>query len=124
MFKDRFKELCNNSGLTNEEIGDILGVSGPTVSKYKNGQREPAFQILCRIADHFGVTTEYLLGRTEVKTFDNFLTAESLKNSFREHPAAGIIVDKIFSIVSDKDNFDKLDSLQLIIHGIKELIKK
>lgn len=42
----------------------ILQISAPTVSNYAQGYREPDFATLTRIADYFGVSTDYLLDHT------------------------------------------------------------
>ena len=42
-----------------------LGIAKSTISMYENGNREPDFETLEKIADFFNVDTDYLLGRTE-----------------------------------------------------------
>lgn len=66
-FKDRFKDLRNESGLTQFEIGKILKVSQRTVSNYELGDRFPDEQLLNSIADFFNVSVDFLLGRTNIR---------------------------------------------------------
>lgn len=61
-FSKRLKDLRNKRKLSQNDIADILNVKSNTISQYENGRREPDFSSLCRIADYFGVTTDYLLG--------------------------------------------------------------
>lgn len=51
------------AGLTQKEAADMLGVSLSAYKNYEQGNREPNNNLLCKIADLFGVTTDYLLGR-------------------------------------------------------------
>lgn len=64
-FKNVFKRLRTSSKLTQAEMALKLGVSKSTISMYENGNREPDFETLEKIADFFNVDTDYLLGRTE-----------------------------------------------------------
>lgn len=61
MLNDKIKELRISRNLTQPELAKILGVSRPTVTKYESGEREPDYQMLAKIADYFGVSTDYLL---------------------------------------------------------------
>lgn len=67
-FECVFKRLRLASGLTQTEIAEKLGVSKSTISMYENGNREPDFDTLEKIADFFNVDIDYLLGRTEKTT--------------------------------------------------------
>lgn len=64
-FESVFKRLRTSCGLTQNEMADRLGVSKSTISMYENGNREPDFDTLERIADFFNVDIDYLLGRTD-----------------------------------------------------------
>ncbi len=54
--------LRKSRNLTQKEFGAKVGLSKAVVSKYENGIGYPNFDILIRIAQFFGVTTDYLLG--------------------------------------------------------------
>lgn len=41
-----------------------LGISQALLSHYENGAREPGLAFLCRACDYYGVSADYLLGRT------------------------------------------------------------
>lgn len=65
MFSDRLRCLRKDRGLTQQQLATHLGVSRSSVSGYENGRTiEPDHATLVRIADFFGVSTDYLLGRT------------------------------------------------------------
>lgn len=69
MFKDRLKELRYKKELSQRELASILNMSPSTIAMYETGQREPDAETLSKIADFFGVTIDYLLGRTEIIFF-------------------------------------------------------
>ena len=65
MFRLRLKELRENVGLSQYAFAERFGVSQSTVGNWEAGKREPNFETMQRIADFFGVTVDYLLGRDE-----------------------------------------------------------
>jgi len=70
IFSDRLKYERNAKGLSQQDLADILNISRKAYSHYeclgtKNG-RQPSFETICKIADFFDVTVDYLLGRAEI----------------------------------------------------------
>lgn len=65
MDQQRLRYLIKQSKSTQKEIATALGLSQQRFNYYANGQREPDSETLCSIADYFGVTVDYLLGREE-----------------------------------------------------------
>jgi transcriptional regulator with XRE-family HTH domain len=63
----RLRELREEKGLTQEEFGVLMGLAKSTISQYENGTREPNITNLNKFAEFFGVSIDYLLGRTEVR---------------------------------------------------------
>ena len=61
-FGRRLRELRAAKGLSQNKLAEILGVSASTVALYENNFRMPSYDALIRIADFFGVSTDYLLG--------------------------------------------------------------
>ena len=51
------------SGKTQKECADILNITLRAWQGYEYGQREAKYELLCKIADMFGVSVDYLLGR-------------------------------------------------------------
>ena len=52
------------------DIADATGISRQTISQYTGGETQPSADNLSLIADYFNVSTDYLLGRTDVSTTD------------------------------------------------------
>ena len=67
MFRLRLKELRESVGLSQYAFAEKFGISQSTVGNWEAGRREPNSATMQRIADFFGVTVDYLLGRDEPK---------------------------------------------------------
>lgn len=63
MLSQQLKSLRNRKKLTQSELAKIIGVARTTYAMYEQGQREPDYETLIKIADYFDVTTDQLLGR-------------------------------------------------------------
>ena len=65
MLRKRILELRVAHGYTQVTLAKKLGVSKQAVSNWENDNIQPSIEMLVRLADAFGVTTDYLLGREE-----------------------------------------------------------
>ncbi len=64
MFDSVLKSLREERGLSQKELADALGTSKSTIGMYEQGKRTPKSEKMSEIATYFGVTTDYLMGRT------------------------------------------------------------
>lgn len=64
---NKLKELRIKNGELQEETGKIIGVSGRAIGNYETGKRRMSPEIVLKLARHFGVTTDYLLGIDTIK---------------------------------------------------------
>ena len=72
---NRIREVRKAKKLSQTELAEMLHVHQTAVSQWENGKTEPDMDNLCRIADIFGVTVDYLLGvDTQSKTIDEQLS--------------------------------------------------
>ncbi|MBQ1254768.1 MAG: helix-turn-helix transcriptional regulator [Clostridia bacterium] len=62
---ERLTALRREKGVTQEEVGEALGVSGKTVSKWENGSSAPALELLAELARYYNVSADMLLGLGE-----------------------------------------------------------
>ena len=60
-----FKQARQLNKLKAIEAADKLGVSQPTLSAWEGERKSPSVESLEKMADLYGVTTDYLLGREE-----------------------------------------------------------
>lgn len=82
--KNNIKAARESQGLTQQECAELFNVKLRAWQTYEQGVSEPKFEVLCKIADKFGVTTDYLLGRPDAKQpeepLDEFARKEHLKS--------------------------------------------
>ena len=63
-FCDILAELRRRKGVSQRRAAADLMISQALLSHYENGAREPGLPFVCRACDYYGVTADYLLGRT------------------------------------------------------------
>lgn len=68
MFGNRLKALRVDNDLTQKELAEILHINRSTLSNYENIGREPSYTLLVKISNYFGVSTDYLLNKTDIST--------------------------------------------------------
>ena len=63
MFAKILKSLRTEIGLTQNELAEKLFMSKNTICEYEKGRAEPSIETLKKIADVFGCSIDYLVGR-------------------------------------------------------------
>lgn len=81
MFDERLKELRMAQNLNQVELGKILGVSKQCISNWENNNIQPSIDMLVKIAEYFGVTTDYLLGLDKKL----YINVDGLTTAQRDH---------------------------------------
>ena len=66
MFCQRLKDLRDDKDLSQEEIGKILGIQQTVYSRYERGSQPLPIKHLLALADFYGTSTDYILGRTNI----------------------------------------------------------
>lgn len=64
---DRIKNLREDNDLTQQQVAEKLFITRSAYSNYENGIRAVPVEILSQIADIFGTSVDYLIGRTNTK---------------------------------------------------------
>lgn len=67
MFYDVYCELCQKNGLTPSGAANKIGFNRASVTVWKTTGKAPKQDLLLKIADYFGVTTDYLLTGEDAK---------------------------------------------------------
>lgn len=63
----RIRGLREDKDLTQKQLAEILGMSQTGYSKYETGENDIPTHILIKLADFYGTTIDYILGRTAEK---------------------------------------------------------
>ena len=71
IFSERLEGLKRSQGMGGQDLAVKIGVTRQLISWWIAGKNLPKYHNLVRIADLFGVSVDYLLGRTDVKELSN-----------------------------------------------------
>lgn len=63
----RIRELREDADLTQEKVGRAINVPQRSYAYYESGERMVPPYVLCALADFYGVSVDYILGRTNGK---------------------------------------------------------
>lgn len=59
--KNRLQELRKEKGYTQLKVAIDLNLNQNSISRYENGEREAGYDLLCKFADYYNVTIDYIL---------------------------------------------------------------
>ena len=83
MIGDILKELRLKRQLTSEQLCERLGIKGGSYRNYERNDRKPDYDTLVKLADYYGVSTDYILGRPNAKApkdpFDEIETIDEME---------------------------------------------
>lgn len=63
----RLRELRISADLTQENVANVLNISREAYALYESEKRQMNYESLCKIADYYNISIDYLLGRTNLK---------------------------------------------------------
>ena len=63
VFPKKLQVLREKRRLSRRTLAELCGLSGNMIGMYERGEKAPSVDALVRLADYFGVSTDYLLGR-------------------------------------------------------------
>lgn len=66
MIKTRIKDLREDHDFSQNQISEFLNISQVAYSYYELGRRNVPLEILCKIADFYNTSVDYLLYRTDI----------------------------------------------------------
>ncbi len=77
--KNKFRTARQLKKLKVIEAAELLGISQPTLSAWETGNKAPSVEGVEKMADLYGVTTDFLLGRTDSEhSFDNMVSLNKI----------------------------------------------
>ena len=94
-FASILSNIIRERGMTQKEVADACGVFPPTLNRYASGKnKSPNVDILIKIAKSLNVSTDYLLGLTDIENCKPEITVEEriLLSAFRKASGRDIAV--------------------------------
>lgn len=65
LLKERLRELRKEEGKTQVQVAADIGIAEQQYQTYERGSSLPSLESAWKLADHFGVSVDYLIGRTD-----------------------------------------------------------
>lgn len=75
---ERIQRLRKEKGYTRETLADEIGYSSKTLQKIEQGKQDISSNALCQLADVLGVSTDYLLCRTNYTSINNEMISHEI----------------------------------------------
>lgn len=69
MSRNRIKDLREDRDMRQSDLAAATGIDQRTISNYETGKTSPDAYALIKLADYFGVSVDYLIGRTDLDLF-------------------------------------------------------
>lgn len=104
---NRLRFLRTEKGESLEKIAKYLNVTIQTISNYENEKRDMTPDTILKLADYFGVSTDYLLGKTDIRNIE-----EDFKFAYHKE-TEGLSEDEIkealefYKMVKNRKNKEK-----------------
>ncbi len=83
-FPERFKYLRALNRVTRKQVANALNVSVSLMDRFTKSERIPTDEMQAKLADYFGVSIEYLMGRSDSKEmlkYTDFIEKYTLEES-------------------------------------------
>lgn len=116
-FPSRLSEIMEERGVSQEKLAKALGVKRQTVSLYKTGQSSPNAGQLRKISEFFEISSDWLLGMSDVKSQDENLQSTCEYTGLSESALLVIrfiklrgetITRQILSMILESENFSEV----------------
>lgn len=108
-------------------LKDYLGCSVQAVNQYRLGTARPSLDNLCKIADFYSVSVDYLLGRTDVKPMDEDMKAAARYTGFSEstlewlHSKKGAVLEIIDPLYRNGRFRMAVASISILQHELERI---
>lgn len=116
---DILTQLRTERGLYQKELALYLNVSIGTISNYEQGIHCPDIATLCKLADYFNVSTDYLLGRSTCRYTPDILN-EKITSDFIVSDWVNIIRELPDEDVAHITEYVKLLKLRHDYHNLND----
>lgn len=122
MIEQRLKELRFQKNLTQNDLASILGVAKTTLAAYEQSKNQPSIETITKIANYFNVSTDYLLGLTDVQSPNFEISYISKYLGLTEHSIKELHFYNEIAQNGDNMMKQKLETLNLLFAPHCELL--
>lgn len=97
---ETLSNLRKDIGLTQKEFAKIFNLSGSAIAHYEQGITTPNPEMLCKFANYFNVSVDYLLGRCSCK-----LEYTQLNNKLYKDMTIGKMINIVSKLSKEKQQY-------------------
>ncbi|GEM_PF-1109528 len=115
----RFKSFRKGKGLTQVELGEILGINFQHISKYERGEFIPTFENLIKLIEHFSININWLLTGE-----GTMYTEDKSQYTITEEQVARVIRDEDEKLGEIMDILKKNEKLKLAVYEFLQTLKQ
>lgn len=94
---ERIRLLRESLNISQINLAKDLLIGQSTMSEYERGVKEPPISVLVKIADYFGVSLDYLTGRSNIK-----VTVDSLQEKLGAQSGKKIAISDLINLDLDE----------------------
>lgn len=88
IFASRLSTLRKERKLSQEDMGKIINKMRSTISGYETEGKEPDIETICALAEFFGVSTDYLMGKSDKRNNVDIVFLNDMQNFKKHYEAA------------------------------------
>lgn len=106
---DRIKQLREEANMGRAELAQKIGVTYHALSKYETNERQPDYETLKKIANLFNVSTDYLLGHSNIRNpYDKTCNTYDKLGIDELSPESKEELKKFIELLKIKDKMEKI----------------
>ena len=109
MLSERLKKIRKEKNVTQGQVAEYIGTTRANYTGYETGARKPPHDKIIKLSEFFGVSTDYLLGMTDIRTPIKELSADEKLTSI-------IYNQEIHEAFQDYDTWSEEDKKELIAY--------
>ena len=119
IFAKRLKELRMSRQMTLQNVGDIVGCNRQNVSNLENGRVSPSLAVVLALADYFGVSADYLVGRSSSPTKTSLDDGEEPREMYALDPER----EKLMRVIEalNSENADRVYGYAMYLRYVQRL---
>ena len=119
---NRLKELRKEKDLSQSKLAEIFNISQQAVSHYEKGLRDMDYKLIKDMSNFFDVSTDYLLGLSDVRNYENKLN--DILSKYRTDETCSDVSVRLPDKDGEKGKLINVQVKSSLYHNIDELTKR
>ena len=97
MFYDKLVALCKEKGVSPSAVAEGIGLSRAAVTKWKNEKSSPNMKTLVKLAEYFGVSTDYF---REPIVIDTSVVSKAVTDALEQKEKPPTMDGRVFELIT------------------------